>query len=77
MQLSIQAYQHDRLYGMSFTEVFRDFVELAHQHWERRQMEYHIVGRALRCRGMRLAQPEYAAVFRSEGREDGDRDTAW
>ncbi len=77
MQLSIQAYEHDRLYGMSFTEVFRDFVELAHRHWERQQIEYHIVGRALRCRGMRRAQPAYAAVFRSEEGEDSDRETAW
>jgi hypothetical protein len=79
MQLSIQGYEHDRLYGMSFTEVFREFVELTHRHWERQQMEYHIVRRALRCCRQRWAQAEYAAVFRSEIREDNDstKDTAW
>lgn len=76
MELSSQAYEHDRLQNMSFTEVFRDFAELARRTWEQKQMESLIVRRALRCYRQRLQRPDYAAVFLCDSREDSECDTA-
>lgn len=37
MKLSAEACERDRLHELSFTEVFRDFAELARRYWELRE----------------------------------------
>jgi hypothetical protein len=79
MKLSIEVYEHGRLAGVSFTEIFRDLAEMARLRWERQQIEFHIVRRARCCCRKRRKQPDYAAVFLRDDEQDGEstRDTAW
>ena len=77
MKLSAEACDCDRLRELSFTEVFRDFAELARRNWELREVERHILRRALRCRKKRRREKGYAAVSRTGRQADSERDTAW
>jgi len=49
MKPSGEGCERDRLDELSFTEVFRDFAELARRNWE----VAHILRHALRCRKKR------------------------
>ena len=44
MEISIEVYEHGRLVGVTFTEVFRELAGMARLNWERRQVMYHNVG---------------------------------
>jgi hypothetical protein len=79
MELSMEVHEDGRLRGLTFTEVFRGFAELAHRNWEQRQLTYHIVRRASQCCQRRLKQPGYAAVLLNDRQEDstGECETAW
>ena len=79
MELSIRVYEDSRLLGLTFTDVFREFAEMAHRNWERQQVRYHIVRRASRCCQRRLMQPDYAAMFLNDRRDESAStcDTAW